>query len=258
MSERKSSKTDKEMAEGRMQRRTLLFIWAIVATVGLLFVRYGHSQRERAKASLEWPVVQGRIISSEITSHTDEDGTTYSADIEYVYTVEGIEYQANTVVLGGHSYGAHGAVSRYPLGKTVSVSYDPGKPKRAVLEPGKESYELDELGYSMIFGAVFMGTLINFLIRRGMEEERNLLDKILIITFKVIFFPLLVTKGNFWALGGMIGLATGLMLLELHPVFTVAMMVFVSFFGIIWFLWAWIYFVGWLQELVERSAQKKS
>lgn len=252
------SKTDKKMAEGRTQRHALLFIWAIVATIGLLLVVYGHSQRERAKASLEWPVVQGRIITSEVTSHTDEDGTTYSADIEYVYTVEGIEHHSNTVVFGGHSYSANQAVSLYPLGKTVSVSYDPGKPKRAVLEPGNESHELDELGYSMIFGALFMGTLINFLIRRGMEEERNLLDKILIITFKIIFFPLLVTKGNFWALGGMIGLATGLMLLDLHPVLTVVMMVFVAFFGIIWFFWAWIHFIGWLQELVERSTQKKS
>lgn len=268
MSERASSeadkgkvdkkKVDKKMAEGRTQRHALLFIWAVVATIGLVLVLCGQFQRRRAEASLDWPVVPGRIVTSEITSHTDEDGTTYSADIEYVYSVEGGEYRSNTVVFGGHSYGAHQAVSLYPLGKTVSVSYDPGKPKRAVLEPGVQSYELDMLGYSMIFGAVFMGTLINFLIRRGMEEERNLLDKILIITFKVIFFPLLVTKGNFWALGGMIGLATGLMLLDLHPVLTVGMMVFVAFFGIIWFLWAWIHFIGWLQEFVERSAQKKS
>ena len=263
MSERASSeadkkKVDKKMAEGRTQRHALLFIWAIVATIGLVLVLCGQFQRRRAKASLDWPVVPGRIVTSEVTSHTDEGSTTYSADIEYVYSVEGIEYRSNTMVFGGHSYGAQQAVSLYPLGKTVSVSYDPRKPKRAVLKPGVQSYELDTLGYSMLCGSLFMATLFNFIIRRSMGEERNLLDKILILTFKVIFFPLLVTKGNFWALGGMIGLATALMLLDLHPVLTVGMMVFVAFFGIIWFLWAWIHFIGWFQSLLEQSIQDES
>ena len=48
-------------------------------------------------------------------------------------------------------------------------------------------------------------------------------------------------------------LATALMLLDLHPVLTVGMMVFVAFFGIIWFLWAWIHFMGWLHSLVDKS-----
>jgi len=72
----------------------------------------------------------------------------------------------------------------------------------------------------MLFGSLFMATLFNFIFRRSMGEERNLLDKILILTFKVIFFPLIVTKGNLWASAGRIGLAAGLMMLELHPVLT--------------------------------------
>ena len=116
-----------------------------------------------------------------------------------------------------------------------------------------ESYELDKLGHSMLFGSLFMATLFNFIIRRSMGEERNLLDKILILTFKVIFFPLIVTKRNFWALAGLIGLANGLMMLELHPVLTTGLMVFVAFFGLIWVLWAWIYFMGWLYSLTDKS-----
>ena len=258
MPSRKQSESDKKKSEGRTQRHALLFIWGIIGTIGLVLILYGQLQRRRARASAEWPVVPGRIVTSEVTSHTDEDGTTYSADIEYVYTVEGIEHRSDVVVIGGHPYGAQETVSRYPVGKTVSVSYDPGKASRAVLEAGVESYELHELGIAMLLGTLFMATLFNFILRRAGGEERNLLDKILILIFKIIFFPLIVTKGNFWALGGMIGLATALMLLDLHPVLTVGMMVFVAFFGIIWFLWAWIHFIGWFQELVERSAQKKS
>ena len=101
MSNRTPSESDKEMAEGRTQRRALLLILAIVAAVGLVFVLCSQFQRRRAQASLEWPDVPGRIVTSEVTSHTDEDDTTYSADIEYVHTVEGVEHRSNVVALGG-------------------------------------------------------------------------------------------------------------------------------------------------------------
>lgn len=253
MPSRKQSESDKKKAEGRTQRHALLFIWGIIGTIGLVLILYGQLQRRRARASAEWPVVPGKIVTSEVTSHTDEDGTTYSADIEYVYTVEGIEHRSDVVVIGGQPYGAQQAVSRYPLGKTVSVSYDPGKASRAVLEPGVESYELDEWGYSMLLGTLFMATLFNFILRRAGGEERNLLDKILILIFKIIFFPLIVTKGNFWALGGMVGLAIGLVMLELHPVLTIGSSIFAAFFGLLWVLWAWIHFMGWLHSLVDKS-----
>ena len=253
MPKSKPQGSDKELKEGRQQRHALLFIWGIIGTIGLAIILYGQLQRRRAEASADWPVVPGKIVTSEVTSHTDEDGTTYSADIEYVYTVKGIEHRSDVVVIGGHPYGAQGAVSRYPLGKTVSVSYDPGKARRAVLEPGVKSSELHELGISMLLGSLFMATLFNFIIRRSMDEEKNLLDKILILTFKIIFFPLIVTKGNFWALAGMIGLAAGLMMLELHPVLTTGLMFFVAFFGVIWVLWAWCHFMGWLYSLADKS-----
>ena len=107
--------------------------------------------------------------------------------------------------------------------------------------------------FCVLLGSLFMATLFNFIIRRSMGEERNLLDKILILTFKVIFFPLIVTKGNVWALAGMIGLAAGLMMLELHPVLTIGSSIFAAFFGLIWVLWAWIRFMGWLHSLVDKS-----
>ena len=252
-SESDKEKADKEKAEGRTQRHALLFIWGIIGAIGLVLILYGQLQRRGARASAEWPVVSGKIVTSEVTSHTDEDGTTYSADIEYVYTVEGIEHRSNVLVIGGHPYGAQETVSRYPLGKTVSVSYDPGKASRAVLEAGVESFELHVLGFSMLFGSLFMGTLFNFIIRRAGGEERNLLDKILILIFKIIFFPLIVTKGNFWALGGMVGLAIVLAILELHPVLTIGSGIFAVFFGLLWVLWAWVHFMGWLHSLVDKS-----
>ena len=250
----KTHKSDKELKEGRQQRHALLFIWSIVGTIGIMIVLYGEYKLKQSRASVEWPTVPGRIVTSEVDSHTDDEGqTSYSSDIEYVYTVKGIEYQSNVVVLGGHEYDVHQTVGRYPVGLTVEVSYDPGKHRRAVLEPGVESRAGQTLGWSMLVGSLFMATLFNFIFRRALNEEKNLLDKILILTFKIIFFPLIVTKGNFWALTGMIGLAAGLMMLELHPVLTTGLMVFVAFFGLIWVLWAWCHFMGWFYSLVDKS-----
>ena len=255
-SESDREKADKEKAEGRTQRHAMLFmlfIWGIIGAIGLVLILYGQLQRRRARASAEWPVVSGKIVTSEVTSHTHDDGTTYSADIEYVYTVEGIEHRSNVLVIGGHPYGAQGAVSRYPLGKTVSVSYDPGKASRAVLEAGVESFELHVWGFSMLFGSLFPATLFNFIFRRSLGKERNLLDKILILIFKIISFPLIVTKGNFWALGGMVGLAFVLGILELHPVLTIGSAIFAAFYFVIWGLWAWVHFMGWLHSLFDKS-----
>ena len=76
-----------KLAEGRMQRKALLFIWTVIGVVGLGLFLYGQYQLTRARASITWPLVTGKIITSQVQSHHDEDGTTYSADIEYSYTV---------------------------------------------------------------------------------------------------------------------------------------------------------------------------
>ena len=114
-------KVDKELAEGRSQRHALLFCRCVIAAIGLLFFFYG--QYQLGWASAQWPTVSGLIVTSEITTHTDEGETTYSDKIKYVYTVDGVEYQSSVVVIGSHEYSAHNVVARYPLDAEVSVAY---------------------------------------------------------------------------------------------------------------------------------------
>ena len=249
-------KVDKELAEGRKARHALLFIWGVSATIGLLFILHGQHQLGRARASAAWPVVNGQIVTSEVTTHTDREGTTYSDRIKYVYTVDGVEYQSSVVVIGGHEYSAHNVVARYPLNAKVSVAYDPSKPSRAVLEPGVESYWYQKLGFSMIIGALFMGSLINFLFRRGLKEEKNVWDHLLIFLFKVVAFPITVCKGNLWVLGGMVGLSVWLGSLEIHPVLTYGSAIFAGLYGVIWALMLWIHFMAWLYDLRDRAIER--
>ena len=179
-----------KLAEGRMQRKALLFIWTVIGVVGLGVFLYGQYQLTRARGSVTWPLVTGKIITSQIQSHHDEDGTTYSADIEYNYTVNGKQFKSDVIVIGGHDYSAGSAVERYPVGKSVLLAYNPVKPHQAVLEPGVESTELQTWGISMMSGAFFMAVLFNFILRRAMHEDENAGDHVLILLFKTLFFPI--------------------------------------------------------------------
>ena len=104
----------------------------------------------------------------------------------------------------------------------------------------------------MILGGLFMGTLINFLLRRGLDEEKNALDHLLIFLFKVVAFPITVCTGNLWVLGEMVGLSAWLGTLEIHSVLTYGSMFFTGIYGVIWALMLWIHFMCWLQDCAER------
>ena len=140
--------SDEELKEARQQRNAVLLVLGVGCTIGIMLILYGEYKLKRARASVEWPTAPGRIVTSEVDSHTNDEGrTSYSSEIEYVYTVEGIEYQSNGVVLGGHEYDARRTVGRYPVGLAVEVAYDSRKPHLAVLEPGVESQANQTLGW---------------------------------------------------------------------------------------------------------------
>lgn len=98
----------------------------------------------KATATKRWPSVEGRVVSSEVTSHRslDSDGThttIYEPKIDYEYTISGQPYRSQQVsygaVDGASMEGfAEGIVSKYPAGSSARVFYDPHKPGEAVLE----------------------------------------------------------------------------------------------------------------------------
>ena len=242
-----------KLAEGRMQRKALLFIWTVIGVVGLGVFLYGQYQLTRARGSVTWPLVTGKIITSQIQSHHDEDGTTYSADIEYNYTVNGKQFKSDVIVIGGHDYSAGSAVERYPVGKSVLLAYNPVKPHQAVLEPGVESTELQKWGISMMSGAFFMAVLFNFILRRAMHEDENAGDHVLILLFKILFFPFVIADGNPLIMGAMVGVAYWITTLEFHPVLTVSAQVFTALYGLGLIFMLWGCLLGWLMSLREST-----
>lgn len=109
--------------------------------------------RRHASTLRRWPEVSGRIVKSGVhafdirrdkprgtLSGTKLMEKSYMPVVEYTYEVGGRQHSsrsvwADTEVSGSEGY-AKGIAARYPVGKTVMVRYDPGKPSRSALEIG--------------------------------------------------------------------------------------------------------------------------
>ena len=108
--------------------------------------------------SEHWPRAIGTIVSSAVSEQTDNKGVTmYTAEIRYRYSVHGQELIGDNVKFGGQlsldaSSRAANVVAKYPVGATVPVSYDPDRPSRAVLEPGKNPLAW----FGIVFGMIFL------------------------------------------------------------------------------------------------------
>ena len=85
-----------------------------------------------------WPEVPCEILSSKVGVHSDSDGSTYSIDVEYRYTVDGREYRSDRYdIFGGSSSGRKGkedVVAQYPSGSKAICFVNPKDPTEAMLD----------------------------------------------------------------------------------------------------------------------------
>jgi hypothetical protein len=151
-------------------------MFALGGPIAMILICFGCaalyiSELRKAKQSAAWPTTEGKILDSKVVEHeetrTDDDGdestsTVYRPDIRYGYCVDGGNYTADTwkgrlrVSSGSPKY-AERVVARYPVGRTVTVHYDPTDPGMGVLEPGNRDGATVPLIVGIIFGLV--GTL---------------------------------------------------------------------------------------------------
>ncbi|MDT8391849.1 MAG: DUF3592 domain-containing protein [Lentisphaeria bacterium] len=156
-----------------------LFTGIIFLVVGLVVATWGGMEILKAKASQNWPTVDGRVTHSEVDQHRETSTnnnssrreTKYTANIHYTYDYEGASYTGKRVCFGGSRKGsssmANQIVNRFPLGKTVEVYVDPAKPATACLEPGVTAMAYIPLGIGVIFAVVGLGiTVAGFVARK--------------------------------------------------------------------------------------------
>jgi len=161
----------------------ITWIAVILGAVGLGVLAWGLWRVLVAARTRSWPTVPGTIVSSRVTQRAapvveqpDAPGrprrpmpdTLYKAEVIYRYGVEGRTYEAANVTLenletSAEGY-ARGIVERYRQGAPVTVSYDPARPERAVLEPGAHStsWLLPAIGLVFLIVAAGLGLFVRF------------------------------------------------------------------------------------------------
>ena len=124
----------------------LFLLLGVIGTVNGLYWLW------KSRRSRNWPTAPGTIVVSQLITGTDVHHaelrdvpviTTYGAKIRYSYTVDGRPYNGGRVGWTGRGMArtdhyARKRMAKYPVGKQITVYYQPGKPENAVLEPAAE------------------------------------------------------------------------------------------------------------------------
>jgi len=123
------------------------FVYAmLLAPVGLIVVAAIYKTLE-ARAAADWPSAPGKVVVSKsevrkvkVIDSEREEGHRFEernfANITYEYSVAGQTYRNNRVSIGEDrgNFEVAETIARYPVGKEVTVYYNPNKRAEAVLE----------------------------------------------------------------------------------------------------------------------------
>ena len=115
----------------------------------MIFLGFGLWAINKGMQSEDWEKGTATVLMSDIekseTKSKDPQGftrtsTSYSVRVTYAYTVEGNNYEGNTVGFGTVSHNersdAQEELKSYPKGKSIDVYYDPENPSDSVLKKG--------------------------------------------------------------------------------------------------------------------------
>jgi hypothetical protein len=114
----------------------------------------------------------GVVTSSAVESSSSSDGTTYSANIEYEFVVGDATYSGDrhsffTFGTSSHEH-ARDIVSRYPVGREITVYHDPGDATENVLEIDTRSFPSIVILFLTPFHCIGIGMLVG-----GVVQVRN-------------------------------------------------------------------------------------
>ncbi len=117
------------------QRRPRYRVAKVLGVIGAAIFLFGAWYVYQGLASASWPAADGKILYSRART-----GRSAETLLWYEYHVDGRRYLASNYRNGGNGTPfddvAKEAAKRYPVGRTVTVYYDPGDPSNALLEPG--------------------------------------------------------------------------------------------------------------------------
>lgn len=134
-----------------------------IIIAGLVCLVVGCIQLINGARSSKWPNVEGTVVATDVKEHRSRrGGKSYSPEVQYQYSVNGASYASSRMSYGdaGSSSSMEGALKtlgNYPVGKKISVYYNPSEPSTAVLVPGitSLSYLFPAIGVCMLSIGLF-------------------------------------------------------------------------------------------------------
>ncbi len=121
----------------------IIFGWVfiLVSTYSIFWALYKCWQGLRSR---NWPSESGEITEVRVdhrSSQSEGDGVEYIARIQYVFTVDGVQYQNRSgihtlIEHWGTKENADRIASGYKAGEQVRVYFNPRDPKKSVLKAG--------------------------------------------------------------------------------------------------------------------------
>lgn len=111
-----------------MKLATKRKIWLVISIVLLInFIFFSYSMITDSQKRRDYATTTGTVLDVEFqVGVTDDENDTYAVD--YVYTVNNIEYQDN-----------YTSSDKYKKGETVTVYYNPDKPESSTLSSRQEA-----------------------------------------------------------------------------------------------------------------------
>lgn len=115
-----------------------MIIGVILIIIGFCFLLFYLNNVSRAKQSLTWPSVKGKIIENKVYKVTgDPESDTFK--LRYSYKVQGVVYISKRITNYSSENTNMKLPAKYPLSAIVDVYYEPDNPSESVLERGPES-----------------------------------------------------------------------------------------------------------------------
>ncbi|MCU0857222.1 MAG: DUF3592 domain-containing protein [Pontiellaceae bacterium] len=123
----------------RTGKTALILFGSVFALAGLFLLKpLFVTPLQKMHAAKTWDSMPATVVSSEVKSHSDSDGTTYSIHIAYRYEINGAEYAGDRYnFIGGSSSGYERkaeVVRRYPPGQVFTLYVNPANPSESVID----------------------------------------------------------------------------------------------------------------------------
>ena len=137
---------------------------------GGMLIRTASATEKKSGEALTWSRAQGEVLSSSIKRSPSGSKPRFRAHVSYRYSVNGQEFENDTVFLGGRvatlKKKAQATSDHYSVGSSVTVYYDPANPNDSYLENTPQG-----LGFQKFAGAV--GILLGLLFLMGYLPQKN-------------------------------------------------------------------------------------